>query len=237
MDVKLLYPDFDWEEYKKLNSSLYFLKNQKEYEEHYIRVGRYNGFHYKKSNIPSIHILIATIGKESLFPLLEKLKTQMKEEDYLTIVFDGIQYSKNYEKVKEVCSYFKCHTNIIVEQKNLGFWGHGIRNKHKNLSGDFVYHIDDDDMVLDNTLDTIKKICTDNRFVYIFKIMLKDSSIIWKQRKVILGQISTQCGLIPTSINKMGYWKLVYGGDYTFYKLLSLKYPFLYINKLIYQKF
>ena len=204
-------------------------------EEHYIRIGRYNGMLYKDVEVPSIHILLPTVGKESIFAQLQRLKPQLHERDYLTIVFDGVQ--KNLEKVRAECESFPCSVQIHVEPQNLGFWGHSIRNKYKDLPGDYVFHIDDDDLVLHQALPTIRHICRDQRFVYIFKIMLKDSSIIWKKREVVMGQISTQCGLIPTSINKMGFWKKVYGGDFFFYKLLSMKYPFLYINKLIYQKF
>jgi uncharacterized protein YneF (UPF0154 family) len=32
---------------------------------------------------PSFHILIATMGKDSIFNLLEKLKEQLNKEDYL----------------------------------------------------------------------------------------------------------------------------------------------------------
>jgi hypothetical protein len=235
MDIRILYPDFDSEQYIQRNPSLSFLTTEKEKEEHFLRIGRYNGFLYKEVDLPSIHILIPTLGKESLFPQLRKLKAQLHERDFLTIVFDGTE--KNIEKVRLVCSSFVCTVRIVVEPRNLGFWGHAIRNKYNDLDGDYVFHIDDDDLILDHTMNTIRHVCRDSRFVYIFKIMLNNGSIIWKKRDVILGEISTQCGVIPTSINKMGYWRLMYGGDFFFYKLLSLKFPFLYIPKLIYQKF
>ena len=119
----------------------------------------------------SFHILIATIGKNSIFNILSTLKNQLSEIDYLTIVFDNLDKSKNINKIKEFTNAFLCKVNIIMEEKNLGFWGHGIRNKHNNLEGDFIFHIDDDDILLDNAMNTIRKICKDTRIIYIFKII------------------------------------------------------------------
>ena len=100
----------------------------------------------------SFHILIATIGKDGIFRILKSLKAQLNKNDYLTIVFDG----PNWPNVKEVIEYtkdFKCKVSIIVEEINLGHWGHAIRNKHKNLKGDYVFHVDDDDDIDDDVDD------------------------------------------------------------------------------------
>ena len=61
--------------------------------------------------------------------------------------------------------------------------------------------------------------------------------IIWKTKKLILGEISTQSGVIPKNINKNGYWELKYGGDFDFYHNLSKKYNILFIDSIIYQKY
>ena len=41
--------------------------------------------------------------------------------------------STNYDLIKIYCNDFKCNVIIIIEDENLGYWGHGIRNKHTNL--------------------------------------------------------------------------------------------------------
>ena len=56
-------------------------------------------------------------------------------------------FNNNLEKVKKYCDEnIRGQISIIYEDKNLGFWGHGIRNKHNKLKGDFIFHIDDDEI-------------------------------------------------------------------------------------------
>ena len=232
-----IYPDFNWEMYKKLNPYLYIigLRTEKEYIDNYLLEGRNKGRNYKEPEKYSFHVLIASIGKNNIFNILKVLKEQLLKTDYLTIVFDGHK-SKNIDLVKKETSYFNCNVNIIVEDKNLGFWGHGIRNKHNDLKGDFVYHIDDDDILLSDSFHSIRKYCTDKNTIYIFKILLKNNVVIWKSKNIKINEISTQSGVIPTEFNKNSYWELKYGGDFDFYKKLSENYRMLFIDKIIYKK-
>lgn len=167
----------------------------------------------------SFHILLPTIGKDSMFGMLGKLKEQLNSNDYLTVVFDGKDWP-NVEKTREFCKDFKCKTNVIVEETNLGFWGHAIRNKHNKLPGDFVFHVDDDDTIVDNCMDILRKKCSDKDTIYIFK-MNNGGEIIWKTKDIILNQIGTPMGIIPTNINHKSEFTYKYGGDYDFYKKLS----------------
>ena len=146
-----IYPNFNWEIYKELNPYLYIigLKTEIEYIHNYLLEGRYIGriFNYEQKKDFSFHVLLATIGKKSIYNILSMLKDQLNKIDYLTIVFDG---KNNSEMAKDILKYvidFKCKVNIIIEDENLGYWGHGIRNKYKDLEGDFCFHIDDDDIL------------------------------------------------------------------------------------------
>ena len=134
---------FDWNIYKELNPYLYIigLRSEKEYIYNYLLEGRYKAriYNLEQSKPKSFHVLLATIGKQSIFNILSMLKIQLSNIDYLTIVFDGINKSKNIEEVKEFTKTFLCKVNIIIEENNLGYWGHAIRNKHNNLEGDFYY--------------------------------------------------------------------------------------------------
>jgi len=234
------YQDFNWETYKNLNPYLYVigLRTKEEYEKDYLHEGRYVGRHYKneqKVSPHTFHILIATIGKISIFNMLNSLKNELLEQDYLTIVFDGTK--NNYEIIKKyVDEKFTCQINVILEKDNLGYWGHGIRNKYKNLEGDFIYHCDDDDVVLEGSFDKIRKICVHKDTIYLFKIKTENGIVIWKNKQIKLMEISTQSGIIPNEINKQGYWALKYGGDYNFYKDITKDNKVLFINHLIYVK-
>lgn len=167
----------------------------------------------------SFHILLATMGKDSVFDMLVLLKKQLNNQDYLTIVFDGPNLP-NVEAVTIFTKNFKCKVNIIVEPINLGYWGHAIRNKHKQLIGDFVFHIDDDDTIPNDCMDTIRHHCTDKSKMYIFK-MDNRGDILWKTHSITFCQISTQMGIIPTKINDTSTFEYYYGGDFNFYKKIE----------------
>ena len=235
-----IYPDFNWILYKELNPYLYIigLRKEEEYIKNYLLEGRYKGRIYKEiqKKIYSYHILLATIGKNTIFNILIMLKKQLLKTDFLTIVFDDKKNLNNINLIKYLCKDFLCVVNIIVEEENLGYWGHGIRNKHNNLYGDFIYHIDDDDILYEDSFDIIRKYCIDIDIIYIFKIKLENNNIIWKDKIIKEGEISTQSGIIPMHINKEGFWTLRYGGDFDFYNNLSEKYNIIFIDKLIYKK-
>ena len=238
--IKKNYPDFNLEKYKILNPYLHFigLKTDEEYMNDFLKEGRYIGRMYKNEHFKdlSIHILLATIGKDSIFNILKCLKFELKKDDYLTIVFDASK--KNYEKVKDYCrKYIDATINIIYENKNLGFWGHGIRNKHNKLSGDFIYHVDDDDIIIEGAFNRVRKVLKDKDTLYIFKIISEINEVIWKIPEIKLNQISTQSGFIPSDINHKSFWEYKYGGDYNFYfNLQKSAKKVLFINQIIYKK-
>ena len=185
--------------------------------------------------VHSFHLLLTTVGKESIFDMLVLLKKQLEPQDYLTIVFDGRDVP-NIHEVKIFTKHFKCTVNVIVEETNLGYWGHAIRNKHKNLVGDFVWHIDDDDTIPADCMETIRSICENTSKMYIFKMNI-NGNIIWKTRSITFCEISTQSGIIPTHINDMSNFEYYYGGDYNFYKILeSQNVKIEYVDKIIYLK-
>ena len=183
----------------------------------------------------SLHILLATIGKNSIFRMLNSLKMQLTKEDYITVVFDAKDVDNVFNKVKTMLDEdFICKTNLIYEEKNLGYWGHGIRNKHNDFKeGDYILHADDDDRYVDGAIDFIKKNLVKDK-INIFKMKKNNDQVCWSEKKVRIGNISTQCGVIPISMNKDATWENFYGGDGAFYEKLCSKYPHVFIDKIIY---
>ena len=164
---------------------------------------------------PTFNILIATIGRNSLEILIESLCDQLKENDCITIIFDNnkIRKIKNIKKLK-------CKVVIINEIKKLGYWGHGIRNKYASLlqKKDFILHADDDDTYFPGAFDKLRKLCIDKDVIYIARIIIKEKLLPDPKIKTIsIGNISTQCGIIPYKYNNKSKWGDFYGGDARFY--------------------
>ena len=256
--------DFNLYFYKIINKDLIHLNDQ-ELINHYLTKGINEGRSYKYNllhdfdtdsntnsykilnnyleNIvnPSINLVLATIGRNSIFRMLESLKFELEINDTLTIIYDGINYTDNINLVKEYLfrnkNIFNCKINLIVNNENLGYFGHAIRNKYNDFNEDFIIHIDDDDYLPDNIIKNIKKTCINKNTIYMYQCIWWDGHNIikmWNDPILKLGNIGTPCGIIPNNINKAGYWELYRGGDYNFYKNICNKYKTIFIDKVHY---
>ena len=180
---------------------------------------------YNKKSLPSIHILIATIGNQSIIRMLESLKEQMDSTDFLTIVYDNKDIDNTFSQVTEFVKQFHCNVNIIMEEINLGYWGHGIRNKYCSIikDGDFLIHADDDDKYRPNSISTIKLFSVDRNSLYIFRIYNnKHKSVVWRHPTLERANIGTPNGVFPINIISRGVWRPHYGGDFYYCRDISM---------------
>jgi len=190
--------------------------------------------------VPTFQVLIATTGRSSLQNMLCSLMFELKQHDCLTIVYDG---NKIPEEIKVFLQEnFKCQIDIYEEPIPLGFWGHGIRNKYASLLSprDFVLHADDDDNYVRGVFDYLRTTCVNTDTLYIGKMYF--GKYAWKEympddsNNIEIGNISTQCGIIPFNLNNCGeQWGNFYGGDGAFYMGLQKKTNSLvFLDKIIY---
>lgn len=122
-----------------------------------------------------------------------------------------------------------------MEPVNLGYWGHGIRNKYHELPGDFIMHADDDDIYLPGAFSIIRQaVSQDLNALYIFQIVAGNEIITGYP--IQKSNISTQSGAIPSRYNSQSTWEYYYGGDFAFYKKLSKIVPrVIYVDHVIYR--
>ncbi len=170
------------------------------------------------TSVPSLHVLIATIGRESLLRMLQSLQPQLETQDYLTIVFDARDDNNVYLVVEECLKEFRCSCTLFMEPVNRGFWGHGIRQAHNELKGDFILHADDDDIYTKNALDIVRQHCTDDNTLYIFKMQYANGQILWQTPVIAYSHIGTPMGAVPSRCNSQGGWAQAFGGDFNFYQ-------------------
>ena len=167
----------------------------------------------------SFHVLIASIGRHTLQNLINSIITQLNENDHLTVVYDNIKNPLSLNFTNAVC---KIH--IYNELVNLGFWGHGIRSKYKDIieKTDFVMHADDDDIYTDNTFQFLRQQCTNVNTLYIAKFGNGHGHYVFpNDGNIESGRIGTPSGIIPFELNKMEKFGLFYGGDGYFYVNIS----------------
>jgi hypothetical protein len=183
---------------------------------------------YNKKTLPSIHILIATIGKQSIMRMLESIKGQLNSIDFVTIVYDNKDIDNTFGQVTEFVKQFHCKVNIIMEETNLGYWGHGIRNKYCNIikDGDFLIHADDDDKYRPNSIALIKLYSVDRNSLYIFRTYsITHKSVLWRAPIIERTNIGTPNGIFPINIINRGIWRPHYGGDFYYCRDISMHVP------------
>ena len=172
-------------------------------------------------------VFLTTIGRSCLATQLSILRPQLKSEDILYIAIDGRQYFDDFKQVfLPFENTFQCQVEIIWEENNLGYWGHGLRNKYqKSLKGDYILHADDDNFYTSDAFNHIRKNVQECGKLYVFQIGSKFYTEIFpKSDMVKVGDIDTSSGVVANVPEKMGTWAHVYGGDGMFYVETSKKF-------------
>jgi hypothetical protein len=184
--------------------------------------------------VPSLNILLTTIGRPELRRMLDSLISQLEKNDYLTIVSDS-----GHTEVDNILKLFnfKCTVSHIINPTPLGHWGHGSRNKYQNnLSGDYILNADDDDRYVEGALDKIRQYITGRpRKLYIFRHKSGEGYAWTEAGKVVTGNVGTSCGVIPNSKNLPPEWGYFYGGDGNFYEKLSRLMEYEFVDEVIYK--
>ena len=189
---------------------------------------------------PTFHVLIATGGRPSLKTMLDSLKPELSNGDAVTIVFDGPKARAKSTIESNWLEGFKCPVNLVDQVPNLGFWGHGIRNKYQQIltpQTTFVMHADDDDSYVPGSFNKLRKQCTNPDALYIAKMAGDDMKVIPSQNQEIkMSDIGTPCGIIPAHAAPKSTWEYRYGGDGEYYINLQ---PYvantIFLDTLIYR--
>jgi len=185
---------------------------------------------------PTVQVLLPTIGRKNIFRMLTSIKDQLEHDDHILIIFDNKDIDSIFHSVEKFCEqHLKCSFKIIYETTNLGYWGHGVRNKYKSFDKDFIFHIDDDDVVEPGTIKCIKETCISRDTIYIFKVGWGDGNVMPSKVHVKEGDIGTPNGLIPNKINEIMSWGLYRGGDGDAYEFICKTNNVIFVDKKIYR--
>jgi len=178
----------------------------------------------------SITVMLTTIGRPNLIDMLKSLTYELQKQDYLYIFVDGLEYAELTKKIYDtIKDDLICNVKIIVEETNLGYWGHGLRNKHQNnLLGDYIINADDDDIFIEGSFEKIRQIInSDNEeeTIYYFQFFndFKTNKVVWSEPFIAYGNIGTPSGVIPNKPDLFGIWGYRHGGDFDFYSSCNFK--------------
>lgn len=181
----------------------------------------------------SINIIIATTNRPSLRRMIESIADQVQPDDFVTILWDGCT-PEQYP-----LQMLPCTVVSIAELKQQGAWGHGIRSKYQNyLPGDWLWNVDDDDVVLPDALDAIRHHCHDSRMMYIFRFKhITQGKVYWHTPGTHWeGNVGTPSAILPNN-HSLPDWPLHHGGDGLFLKACAEQFTPIWVNEIIYHAY
>lgn len=174
---------------------------------------------------PSITYLIASTGRETLKDTLRSLYGQFGFGfDKIKLFFDA-RCDKGIEFFKEEFDLYGDSLEYEIIPENLGFWGHGIRNKYQTTCDtDYIHHMDDDDIYCEGCIPKVRSHLKQNYGkVVIFKFRSHGGRIVWNKPQILDANVGTPSGFIFNRPEIMGTWGLHYGGDFSFYNEVQEK--------------
>ena len=190
--------------------------------------------------IPTFHVLIVSGGRSSLKNMLNSLKSQLREGDGLTVVFDGAK-AKGLSQYNETWKEgFKCPFTMIEEEVPMGKFGQPLHNKYQSLlepRTTYIMHADDDDEYLPGAFDGLREKCTDPTRLYIVRMKsLKTGEDQPLTSDVTLGLVGTPSGITPFDDAPKARWGENPKGDFDYYNDLKTKVASIeFLPNVIYQ--
>lgn len=183
----------------------------------------------------SLHVVVPTIGRKSIFRLLDSIAPQLQPQDLVTISFDGQDTSDVFDEVVARLQGMVGSNVALMEGTPAKDSGNSGRDKYRSRGGDFVLFADDDNYYTAEAFNTIRSIVRhDLEAFYIFRTNLtSDGKIVpnpWESATIELGKIDTGCGVTPVRYMPVSDWKsgATYLMDYFFLKRISRHAPRTY---------
>jgi hypothetical protein len=168
----------------------------------------------------SICFLIASIGKPSLKNTLRSMYGQFDWNDKFLVYFDG-RCDAGIDYFRDEQDLYGANLEMIMLQENLGYWGHGIRNKYLPLIDKKFTHIhnmDDDDGYNEGVFFRVRNDIINNPDkVLIYKFKNHNGITVWQNQSLVHGNIGTPSGIFPNKPELFGRFSEGYGGDAEFY--------------------
>lgn len=166
-----------------------------------------------------LSVLLTTIYKRTLLRTLQSLEKQAWEAgDEVLLVSDDC-----HDEVIKLITDTKFNMpirHIPIKDGPHKDFGHTPRGRTmKKASGNYICHLDDDDIYLSDAIKNMRQSCKqDLKAVHLFRmIRYSDKRIIWtKEGQLKRKHISTQCICHPNKPSTFGVWGPYYGGDFQF---------------------
>lgn len=178
----------------------------------------------------NLSIIIPSIGRLSLLLTLQSIRPQLHDDDEVIVVFDG---QPDKYLLRDIGHY--APQVVTLKSGPHGDWGATPRTIGQGMAtGDLLLWMDDDDEYTPNALETVRVAAMEHPAeILLFQMRRKDQSLVWNDRRLKCGNISTQCVAVPNGL-PLGRWGTHYAGDFDFIKsTCDLNAPPVWIESVI----
>lgn len=149
--------------------------------------------------IPSISIIIPTIGRTSLGITLGSLSPQLGAGDEVLVVGDGPQ--------PEARSAARAAGATYIEGPRTACWGHAQRNLGMaRAKGDYLAFMDDDDVYLPGGLAIMRAAAVEERQRPLIFRMRHMGRTLWDKPVIAIDNVSTQMFFFPNRHERLAVW-------------------------------
>lgn len=154
----------------------------------------------RNAKLPTISVVVPTMGRQSLQGVLRAILTQLRPGDEIIAVADGPEAAKRCLPHVDGVKYFE-HSDPLSE------YGHAQRNEgRRQATGDLIWYVDDDDIVMPDSLQKIRSEMYRSQVPTLFKIKHYDD-VLWKGFNTDVGNISGQMLVHPNN-ESIPYWRI-----------------------------
>lgn len=151
-------------------------------------------------------ILIPTVGRDTLARTLASIRPQLREEDEIILVSDGVK------------GVNAAGVTLVELDKNYNDWGHTPRNLIlPTITSGYVVHFDDDDTMGRDALKHVRQaIARHNGDLFLLQMRREDGTIIPVGHELRRGNVGTPMFVHPAGIDLGKFSAGVYSGDFDF---------------------
>lgn len=135
--------------------------------------------------LPSISIVIPTLGRDSLRNVVDSLKRQIGPKDELVVVADGHEAAERSSRITDCFEHHDPASKFGNAQRRFG---------QQLARGDLVWFVDDDDKPDENAVKTIKATFTDRPVIF---RMDHCGEPIWVDKNATMGNVGTPMIVVP----------------------------------------
>lgn len=167
---------------------------------------------------PVLSVIIPTIGRATLAPLLAALRGQMPGAEVDIVVVGDTHrgtWALPLAAVPALCAHYGAR--YLPYDGGVHAWGHPQRTYGATVArGAWLWWLQDDDLPAPDAYALLRHhLAPAPPVPHIFRVDTWQAGRIWRTRQITLGNVDADCLLAPNDPARLAPWPPEYNGDHT----------------------